>query len=220
MKSRVSRLREIDPHEVGHPHFRFHNPLVQGQLEFIVQALYDYYEVALNTALTKQILFAVPEGGPYEPAGGATFNKNRIHTNLSMPSSLQSPEKHATMVISVLIRSDAAVADAVAFLFATQVTFTVGGSKKYFEGLAATAPSGYGAWANTGVSGNGWPAISNQQSLSMTGSDPVDIEQQQAFSVVFDPTQLQGGAPVMSAAPGTGLKAWIRLEGQLARAVQ
>jgi hypothetical protein len=33
------------------------NPIVAGQLEYLVQPIYDFYGVAVATAVTKQILF-------------------------------------------------------------------------------------------------------------------------------------------------------------------
>src|SRR5258708_15613215 len=92
--SRFSRVPEIEAREVGRPKFRFKNPIVSGMLEIITQHLYDYYEVAVATVVTLQIMFTIPIGGAYTPAGGAAFNKKKPYTHPQQQTQLHAPHQH------------------------------------------------------------------------------------------------------------------------------
>src|SRR4029077_15866498 len=109
-KSRFANCTEIEEREVGRPKNRMlrNNPIVAGQLEYLVQPIYDFYGVAVATAVTKQQLFAQPIGASYTPSGGAAFIKTLYHTNLVQPGMLDAPKKLLVKAISVIVRGDAA----------------------------------------------------------------------------------------------------------------
>lgn len=234
--SRFSRVPEIEAREVGRPKFRFKNPIVSGMLEIITQHLYDYYEVAVATVVTLQVMFTIPIGGQYTPAGGAAFNKQKLHTNLQQQSQLQAPNKHLTRALGFYFRGDINPTDLNLFLSTVLARFIVN-DKEYAIGLPGKFPGGGGPFvsstATTTVAAttqsfvasvNGSPDARN---LYVFEHDGVQIEQQQAFQVEINPTLVQGGAfTSLAAAPaagqfaGTGIKMWANLEGTLARAVQ
>lgn len=236
LASRFAHLPEVSAREVGRPKFRFRNPIVSGMLEIITQHLYDYYEVAVATVVTKQILFTIPIGGQYTPAGGAAFNKTKLHTNLQQQSQLQAPNKHLTRALGLFFRPDINATDLNLFLGNTLARFIVN-DKEYVIGLVGKFPGGGGPHISTSAAttvaattqsltaaSNGYPDARN---LYVMEHDGVQIEQQQAFQVELDPTLPQAGAFTTQAAapaggqfPGTGIKAWANLEGTLARAVQ
>lgn len=225
--SRYGHLKKLRPIEVGRPHLRVKNPIFAGGLEVLILPLYDYYEVALNTAVTAQTLFSIPVGQAYTPAGGAAFNKTKLHTNLVQASVLQSPNKHLVKGLAVFVRGDIVPIDLNLFLGNTLLTFVIGDSKVYAQGLVGRYPGGGGGFSsltqnNSGIAANGWPDARNLYAL---GDDRAQqIEQQQTFSVVLDPTLPQAGAfttqPNTANPVGTGVKAWVHLEGDLARAIQ
>lgn len=224
--SRFTKLRELDPLEVGRPHFRFRNPVVEGMLELITQPLYDYYEVAVATVVTLQRLFTIQEGGAYTPAGGAAFNKNRIHTNLSQAGMLEAPNKHLTRAIGLFLHPSTTPNDANRFAAQVLLTFLVN-RKPYLEVQAGKVPGGGGVFASTTQNNVGSTAFGVPRSDNLYTFDAdkaVQIEQQQNFSVVLDPTQIQAGAfttDIAAANPaGVGIRAFVHLEGDLARAVQ
>jgi hypothetical protein len=249
-QSRFARCRQITEREVGRPSLLplRKNPIIAGQLEYLVQPLYDVYQVAVATALTKQSLFAQPIGGQYTPSGGAAYVKTLYSTNLVQPGMLDAPKKHLVKGVSVIVRNDAAAVDAVAFIGETLLSFYISG-KDYLDSLVSKCPAGSGAYSNaystqtlasTGtmanVSANGWPHTSNLNTIvddfpQVPGLPPMDpilgqlIEQQQNFYVTLDPT-ITGAATytTIAAAPttqfvGTGINAHVYLEGVLMRAV-
>jgi hypothetical protein len=224
--SRFARLPELDAMEVGRPHFRFKNPVVEGMLELITQSLYDYYEVALATVVTLQRLFTIQEGGAYTPAGGAAFNKNRIHTNLSQAGMLEAPNKHLCRALGVFLHPSTTPNDANRFAANFYLNFLVN-RKSYLEGQLGLHPGGAGVFIagtqnNVGSSAIGWPKSDNLYTFD--ADKAVQIEQQQNLAVVLDPTQIQAGAFTTDAAAanpiGVGIRAWVHLHGDLARAVQ
>src|SRR5271167_3685122 len=112
-KSNFDGCREIAEKEVGRPKFRMlrANPIVAGQLEYLVQPIYDFYAVAVATAVTKQQLFAQPGGSSYSPSGGAAFIKTLYHTNLVQPGMLDAPKKMLVKAVAMIPRSDIAPQD-------------------------------------------------------------------------------------------------------------
>lgn len=249
-RSAFSRCRAIDAGEVGRP--RIHglrtNPIVANQLEYIVQPIYDFYGVAVATAVTKQGLFATPIGGNYTPTGGAALVKSLYHTNLVQPGMLDAPKKMLVKSMAIVVRSDIAPADANSFMGLTLAQLLITG-KDYATGLVSKFPAGagvFGAWGSTqtlaaggtygGSFSNGYPTAQNVVPLTdeypqVPGIDPMDpilgvlIEQQQNFSVVLDPT-ITGAAAftTLAAAPatqfvGTGVNVHVHLEGVLMRAI-
>lgn len=249
-ESRFAKCREISEGEVGRPrlHMLRKNPIVAGQLEYLVQPIYDFYGVAVNTAVTKQSLFALPIGQSYTPSGGAAFNKTVYHTNLVQAGMLDAPKKLLIKAVAVVVRSDVAPQDLSSFIGLTYLELDISG-KPYWQALVSKCPAGAGAFgfyvstqtlaaggtmANMGA--NGWPSAQNVATITdpmpqIPGLDQMEpilgqlIEQNQNFVVVLDPT-ISGAAAftTLAAAPatqfvGTGVNAHVYLEGVLARAI-
>jgi hypothetical protein len=224
----LPRLRE---NEAMRPHFHHSNPIVPGVLEVITQGSYDYYEVAAGNAVTAQICFTIAQGGSYTPAGGSAFQKQKYHTSLTQPSQLEAPNKLMVKGVSLWVRGDIAASDLNQFTGNTLVTFNVNG-KDYLNILAAKIPGGGGGFgasnifqttaanASYGSLSNGYPEANAIYALE---GDGVQIEQQQTFKVILDPTQVQSGAFTTAAAGGStfgnGVKVILTLEGLLSRAV-
>lgn len=247
---RGNRLREIDEREVGRPKFTGlrNNPIVAGQLEYLVQPIYDWYSVAVATQVTKQILFSQAIGTSYTPTGGAAIIKTIYHTNLVQNGMLDAPKKFLVKAVSVIPRSDIAAVDLNAFIGQTMVQLFISG-KDYWTALVSKTPAGGGAFYGgfstqtlaaggtvAGAGSNGWPTAQNVSSITddfpqIPGLDPMEpilgqlIEQNQNFSAVLDPT-LTGSAAFTTAAaapatqlPGSGVNVHVYLEGVLARAI-
>lgn len=248
--SRYAHLRELDEREIGRPRYTGFrsNPIVAGQLEYLVQPIYDFYGVAVATAVTKQTLFALPIGNTYTPAGGAAKQKTTYDTNLVQAGMLDAPKKFLVKAVAVVLRSDAAPTDLNSFIGTSTVELTISG-KSYWLSLVSKAPAGAGGFYSGfstqtlaaggtvgNTSANGWPSAQNVATITdpmpqIPGLDPMEpilgqlIEQNQNFAVVLDPT-ISGAAAftTLAAAPatqfvGTGINAHVYLEGVLARAI-
>jgi hypothetical protein len=250
-ESRFAHLPVLEEREVGRPRyvgFR-NNPIVAGQLEYLVQPIFDFYGVAVATQVTKQQLFATAIGTSYTPSGGAAFNKTAYHTNLVQNGMLDAPKKYLVKAIAVLLRTDINGGDANSFAGTTQVDLTISG-KSYWSSVVSKAPAGAGIFGSgaaattvaattqsfTAIS-NGWPSAQNVATITdpmpqIPGLDPMEpilgqlIEQNQNFAVVLDPTiagvaafTTSAAAPAAGQFPGTGINAHVYLEGVLARAI-
>jgi len=249
-QSRFSHCREITEREVGRPRIEMlrKNPIIAGQLEYLVQPIYDFYGVAVATAVTKQSLFAQPIGANYTPAGGAAIVKTLYHTNLVQPGMLDAPKKMLVKAIALVTRNDISPQDLASFIGQSLLQLQISG-KDYWTGLGQKCPAGGGAFGGTvitqtaaagGTSANAWangyPHTLNSNTITddmpqvpgLPAMDPILgqlIEQQQNFFVTIDPT-LTGSAAftTLAAAPatqfvGTGINAHVYLEGVLMRAV-
>jgi len=212
-ESRYAHLPVLEEKEVGRPKFvNFRkNPIVAGQLEYLVQPIYDFYGVAVLTQVTKQQLFATAIGTSYTPAGGAAFTKTEYHTNLVQNGMLDAPKKFLVKAPATVVRSDVTVPDLSAFIGQTQFELFISG-KEYWTSLVSKTPAGAGAFASgigittaagtvqASVAGaNGWPTAQNVASITdpmpqIPGLDPMEpvlgqlIEQNQNFAVILDPT--------------------------------
>lgn len=212
-ESRYAHLPVLEEKEVGRPrlvNFRS-NPIVAGQLEYLVQPIYDFYGVAVATLLTKQQLFATAIGTSYTPSGGSAFTKTEYHTNLVQNGMLDAPKKFLVKAPATIVRSDVAPADLNAFIGQTQFDLSISG-KLYWQSLVSKAPAGAGGFVSgpavTTAAGtsqtltagaNGWPTAQNVASITdpmpqIPGLDPMEpilgqlIEQNQNFAVILDPT--------------------------------
>jgi hypothetical protein len=249
-RSQFDRCREVQEQEVGCPklHALRNNPIVAGQLEYLVQPVYDFYAVAVATAVTKQQLFAQPIGASYTPSGGAAFIKTLYHTNLVQPGMLDAPKKLLVKAVAIIIRSDANPNDLSSFIGLSMAQLTISG-KDYWTSLVSKCPAGAGAFGsyvvgNTTVAAslianmgsNGWPSAQNVATITdpmpqIPGLDPMEpilgqlVEQNQNFAVIIDPTISGAAAFTTSAAApgapfaGSGINAHVYLEGVLARAI-
>lgn len=249
-QSRFAGCREITEREVGRPRLESlrKNPVIAGQLEYLVQPIYDFYAVAVATAVTKQSLFATPIGSAYTPSGGAAVTKTLYHTNLVQPGMLDAPKKLLVKAISINLRNDIDIHDLNSFIGLTVAQLQISG-KDYWTSLVSKCPAGGGGfgyvWSTQtlaaggtigGSASNGYPTTTNVNTITddapqVPGLPPMDpilgqlIEQQQNFFVVLDPT-LTGAAGFTTsvAAPatqfvGTGVNCHVFLEGVLMRAV-
>jgi len=248
--SQFDRCHEIAEREVGRPRLNLlrKNPIVAGQLEYLVQPVFDFYGVAVATAVTKQQLFAQPIGASYTPSGGAAFIKTLYHTNLVQPGMLDAPKKLMVKAVAIVVRSDVAGQDLASWIGLTLAQLTISG-KDYWTSLVSKCPAGAGAFGfyqstqtlaaggtEMNLGANGWPSAQNVASITdpfpqIPGLDPMEpilgqlIEQNQNFAVILDPT-ISGAAAfsTIAAAPatqfvGTGINAHVYLEGVLARAI-
>jgi len=224
-------LPVLGEREALRPRFKYRNPIVPGVLEVITQGSYDYYEVAAANAVTVQILFTIAQGGSYTPAGGTAFQKQKFHTSLTQPSQLEAPNKLMVKGLSADFRGDIAAVDANQILFNTLVTFNVNG-KDYLNIQLLRLPGGGGIFGAANVfqaaaASASYPAYANgypdANAIFALEGDGVQIEQQQTFKVILDPTQVQTGAFTTAAAGGltfgTGVKILFTLDGLLSRAV-
>ena len=245
---RFAHLPELSAHEIGRPRFRQRNMLAAGLGDFVVQPEWDYYGVTVSTAVTKQTLFSIPQNNPFTIAGGTTVTKTLQMTSMQQSSQLQAPERMLVRGITCFFANDINQADAVHFGSQTIVDFFISTKSFFNVAHIAKLPAGGGIWAQQfgataattiiGAVGNGLP--SEHQGFRLTdpgaaGTPGVDqfpeidgilIAQQQAFKVDVNPTQAAwaqatgfttqaaGAVPI-----GTGVNAWVYLEGQKARAV-
>jgi hypothetical protein len=245
---RFAHLQEISAHEIGRPKFRLRNMLAAGLGDFVVQPEWDYYGVAVSTAVVKQTLFSIVQNNNFTITGGATVAKTLQMTSMVQPNQLQAPERMLVRGICCVFDNLVNQTDAAKFGSQTIVNFFI--STKSFFVIAHwfKLPAGGGIWAqqfgataaNTiiGPVGNGLP--SEHQGFRLTdpgcdGTPGIDqfpnidgilIAQQQAFKVEVDPTlaawaQATGFTTnANTTVPiGTGINAWVYLEGQKARAV-
>lgn len=248
---RFAHLEEISAHEIGRPRFRLKNMLAAGLGDFVVQPEWDYYGVAVSTAVNAQTLFSLQIGQQYTINGGATITKTLQNTSMQKGNELQAPERMLVRGIAVYMDNETNQHDLNRFASQTIVNFFISTKSFFVVGVLGKLPAGGGPWAqqfgataaNTiiGTVGNGLPqAAHNIFMLTDPGCDGtpgVDqfpnidgilIAQQQAFRVVVDPTQatqFQAAGTgfttnANTTAPiGTGINAYVYLEGQKARAV-
>lgn len=235
-------LRTMSEHEIGRPHGRMRlRNIVQGQLDARVQPLYDFFSVAVNTAVRAETLFTIPFGQQYTGAGAAgAIIKTFYHTNLLTSGALDAPKKLLVKNISFMGRPDMSPADVNALVGQYLITFSTLG-KQFWIGHGQKLPAGGGTF-NSGVTGNtttlsqvsscnGWPSGQNVAPITdgvpdIPGYPPITpitgvlLEQQQPFQVVCDPTQTaatiyttQNSVTTDPGLPSVGVLAWIYLEG-------
>lgn len=219
------RLRLMESSEVGRPKHRLKNPVQSGVLYQFRDPQYDFYGVAPATALTKQTLFAIPQGQQYTPAGGAALVKSAWHTSMVQSGLFPNPDKFYVKQISVSVRADIYIDDAIRFLMDTLVVFNIS-QRSFLTVHAYKLPSAGGPWGSTtGLIGNGWPSHDNEFDFSDQLGEIV--EQGQNFNVVLDPTQVEDadGNGVYTTqsdqqeAGGTGINCFVHLDGLYNRVV-
>ncbi len=236
MNTRRQSWLELDAHEIGRPHLRQKNPIypvdasgnVVG-LEVLAWELYDFYQAAVNTLLTRQQMFTISEGQQYTPAGGLPFSKTVFHTDMQGQGAvLPNPQRFMVKGLRHVIRPDTNITDAINFEYRTVATFRVGDSKKeYAKVLLSGIPSasGFSGIGTPAASAllltQGWPINSNLYTILADSSDPgVEILQGQLFDVLIDPTQDPTGTYTTAQAPAIGIIMWMYLCGALTRSVQ
>lgn len=244
---RFADLRRLEAHEVGRPKFRLRNPMIAGQGDFVVQPIYDYYGAAAATAINRQTLFAIPVGGNYTPIGGAAFVKTAIHTNVRVAGQLENPWAMLVRSVGVYLDPEMNTLDAERFAGQVLLNFECSG-KSFFQNIVGRCGGSGGTWAAFGSTGtnaapvtvataaNGVPSPDSGYSICAPGAgrfpqiEGVVIEQGQQFDVILDPTLAAHVAAVgfttQTAAVtatqgqlGVGIRAWVVLDGTLARGV-
>jgi hypothetical protein len=137
----------VDERELGKPHIRKRNPVLQagmptlpgaGQqgylitLDIIRQNLYTFYQVAVANTLVPQSIFTIGKGGTYLPIGGAGFQFTKLQTNLLTGSAggLANPQRFMCQGISRYVREDIFPDDLVYWNFSTYVELDIGDTEK------------------------------------------------------------------------------------------
>lgn len=213
--------------EIGRPKARLKNPLISGQLYNFRQPQWDVYEVDAATLLTRQRLFQIPIGQQYTPAGGAAQVKTLYHTSMVQAGILPNPNKLYAKAISISLRADVYITDAVRFLADTVATLEISG-RSFLDIHAFKAPQAGGLFGFNILGApltNGWPDAKNQFEFSDALGEI--IEQGQNFAVILDPTQVvdaQGNTTYTTQsdqqeAGGTGINCHVYLDGLLNRVV-
>jgi hypothetical protein len=235
-------LRVMSEHEIGRPHGRMRlKNIVQGQLDARVQPLYDFFSVAVNTAVRAETLFTIPFGQQYTGAGaGAAIIKTFFHTNLLTSGALDAPKKLLVKNISLMGRPDMSPLDINALAGQYLITFSTLG-KQFWIGHGQKLPAGGGTFVSGFATltapqaqfstANGWPSGNNTAPITdgvpdIPGYPPITpitgvlLEQQQPFQVVCDPTQTaaavyttQNSTTTIPGVVSVGILAWIYLEG-------
>ncbi len=230
------RVNTIDPSWAGRPKARVKNPTFPGNVYLYRQGIYDKYQVAVNTALDQQILFSTAVGASYTPTGGVQVKKNLFMTNLTGQGGiLPSPRRLMVKYISLHLREDALVTDAIRFLNDSLIIFSLN-EREYWRSRGVKVPAAGGVYGfSSAIVSNGFPQVDNQLGL---WSPPVDlglgaivegyelIQQGQNFGVTVDPTlaQYAAGAGIYTTATtangGFGINAEVMLDGILTREIQ
>jgi hypothetical protein len=226
-KERLSRLPKLGEHDLGRPHFKVQNPIVQGMGEAIIQPSYDYYRVVQGNAVTRQLMFTIPQGGQYTAAGGAAFNKTAYHTDLTQAGVLAAPNKLLVRALCGWWRNDIFPLDAALFANDAMVFFQVN-QKPYLSINFGKLPAGGGAFSTGTITAsnntaNGWPDAMNLYLITEGEILGVQIEQQQNFGIDLNPTLTETGVGFTATTTANGGKDVIvkmLLEGVLLRAVQ
>ena len=229
------KVKTLNSGEVGFPKRRLRNPIFPNQVYAYHQPLFAYYGVTVNRALNAQIAFSVAQGGNYTPAGGTQISLSAWHTNLiGQGGILPNPDRHFVKYISLKLREDVLVADAIRFLNDTLVVFFMGSTAvEYWRSHAVKVPAGSGVFGfSSALIQNGMPEISNQvpfwgppdPQFGIAGAEI--IEQGQNFGVTLDPTLVSdaGGLTTYTTATaangGTGINAHLYLDGIRVRGTQ
>lgn len=214
---RYAHLQELEAHEIGRPHFRMHNPLVQGLGDYRVEPIWDIYLIAAATACIKEILFSVPQNTPYTIPGGSGFTKTVQSTSMQKSAELPAPERYLLRAVCVYLANNMNQNDVNQFCSQTYCSLFVGSSgKSFFQvPLVGKLPAGGGAWAQqaftagaglgnliAGTVGNGLPSEvgggypltgngvtdANNPDANFPQVDGILIPQNQTFGFIVDPT--------------------------------
>ena len=140
---KFAHLEEIEAHEIGRPHFRMRNPLVQGLGDYRVEPIWDIYLIAASTACVKEILFSIPQNNQFQIPGGAAFNKTVQSTSMLKSAELPSPERYILRAISVYLANNMNQDDVSQFCSQTYLSVFMGSSgKSFFQVPACRETSG------------------------------------------------------------------------------
>jgi hypothetical protein len=210
--------------EIGRPVYRKRNPILEGKLYQFRQAEWDYYGVTVNTAVTKQSLFQIQQGGGYTPAGGAAITKTNWHTSMLAAGQLPNPEKLFIKAVQLSIRHDTLLADS-RWLYDVLLSLFIGGTRiTYLQAHGFKLPAAGGLTGlSSGIVANGVQDTRNQ--FMLWGDLGEVVEQLQNLRVDLDPTLVSDAAgnttltTATAANGGTGINAFVYLDGLLNREV-
>ena len=213
------QLREAQFGRVAARHRRQENPVMAGVVDIITQPYYDSFSIAANTAVTKQILFQSPQG-----QNGRTLNQ----TNMTQAGFLPNPQRLTVKGLRLYLSNNSVLADVQNFLLNNSFVLTVG-KKPMLEVPCLAISAGLGAYYSA-IAETGTAAAGDNISFSTSNGfpdarsffvldDPIQIEQGESFNVTINPevawSTQNAGRPV-----GTGITAYIFLDGELIRGVQ
>lgn len=225
MKPNTSRRQRtfLQPSEIGRPHYRSKNPILAGYLYQFRQPFWDCYMVAITTALPNLLLFQQPQGGNYASGGVTSVQKTLYHTNMTTGGALPSPEKLFVRTISFSMRSDILLADAQRLVFDTVLRFLVS-QRSFLDLHAYKASCAGGLYGNTsGALSNGMPIGDPKNAFIFSGALGEVVEQLQTFAVQVNPTLVSDASAnttyTTATTGGTGVNAFVHLDGLLSRAV-
>lgn len=240
--NRWAGLERIAAHEVCRPRFSLRNPYVANLGDFEVYPLWDYYGVAVATAVGAQDLFTVPRGQNHTQ-GGLNIIKTAWHTSMTKAGELPNPNRILVRRVCAYLINRMNQVDVTRFLDETVLSLVIG-AKTFLQCLLAKFPAGGGVWLQSvvngaGIAGSGIPQSGEGYKLvapsgsGLSGAYPavdgVDIAQGQSFRVNLDPTLATAfnavGVGFTTAAAGAtpagiGVHALIFLEGTQLLTVQ
>ncbi len=213
----------LNPEDLGRPKSLVRNPIQAGLLYVYRQTVYDCYMVAVATVLPVVTAFQAPRGQNYTQGIAAAVAKTWYHTNMTVAGQLPNPEKFYCRSVGLAFRSDISILDAHRLNFDMLLRLNIGRAT-YLHSHAFQVPAAGGlSGASAGIINNGAPVASNQ--FLTYGDLGETIEQLQNFNVELDPSQVSDSAAAgiyttaAAAAGGTGINAFIILDGQFSREV-
>lgn len=201
-------------------HRRRENPVMAGVVDIITQPYFDSFTIAANTAFTKQVMFQTPIG-----QGGKTLNL----TNMTQAGFLPNPQRLTVKGLRLYLSNNAVLADVQNFLLNNSFVLTVG-KKPMLEVPCLAVTAGLGGIYTSGPYEIGTAAAGDVSAFSSSNGipdarsffvldDPIQIEQGESFNVTINPevawSTQNAGRPV-----GTGITAYVFLDGELIRGVQ
>ncbi len=219
----MPNIRELKAQDLGRIRTRtrwaHENPIMAGVREVITQPQYDSFAVAAATAFPAlTTLFQAPVG-----QAGRTY----LNTNMLQAGILPAPSKFSVRAIRLAVQNDANRNDLVNFLYLTWVRLYVS-QKPYFIGpsfllTAGGGAVGYGAQMEVGVAGDvHYNLVSNgvqDQRNILALSRPIEIEQNEQFSLEVNLGTAFNTVAVATPTFGTGLTVYAILDGELVRGV-
>lgn len=213
----------LEPSQLGRPHYRQSNPILAGYLYQFRQQHWDCYMVAVTTPLPNILMFQSPIGGTYQTGIAAAIQKTLYHTNMSQAGSLASPEKFFARSISFSFRGDILLADANRLVFDMVLSFLVS-KRSFLDTHAYKASCAGGLYGlSSGVLSNGLPIGDPKNAFLFSGALGEVVEQLQTFAVQANPTLVSDASAnntyQTATSGGTGVNAFVHLDGLLSRAV-
>lgn len=189
-------------------------------LEVVDLEVYDSASFAASTAVVTTQLFQTPIG---------QSGKSQADTSLVQAGQLEGGQAFRVRGIALTVLPSVAPADLIAFAQNTWLNFTISSGRSYWTSPSIFVPGGsvpvvnaaalYDQGAATIIqsTSNGFPSISNVRPLQypVTIGDGEHFQWTLNVSTAFD-TIANNATPV----PGTGIKFWVRMYGDLFRFIR